>query len=81
MALSEGTPKCWQTCAKRTLGSLGWGGGWNTPDPGDQENHGNALSKDSEPKVLKMLPALGLGAVVRQQRGLQPSVRLQQSCA
>lgn len=45
-------------------------------------NHSvNALSKDAQPQVLKMLPVLGLGAVVRGQGGLQPSVSLQQSCA
>lgn len=45
-------------------------------------NHSvNALPKDSQPQVLKILPVLGLGAIVRGQGGLQPSVPLQQSCA
>lgn len=80
MALSEGTLKSRQTCAKEEPGALGWRG-WNTPEPGDQENCGNAQSKDAQLQVLKMLPVLGLGAVVRGQGGLQPSVPLQQSCA
>lgn len=58
--------------------------GWEAPGPGGGQ--GNTMemplgSKNAQPQVLRLPPALDSGVAVRGLGGLQPSVPLQQSYA